>query len=312
MRALVFVFFSLFTLQIHAASFTFAAIGDVPYGPPEELASLVSRINPQSVAFTIHVGDIKSGGSLCSDDAYLKVRELFNRFEQPLIYTPGDNEWTDCHRKSCGAYDPLERLDKIRSLFFAGDESLGRQRIRMQSQADDPRYARYVENRRWSRGKVTFATLHMVGSNNNLQPELPSSSEFEARDEANIAWLRKTFEFARMRKDVAVILAMQADTFMAEPGPASGFTNWLAALRDEVARWNKPVLLIQGDTHVFRVDHPLKDTDGKPMSQLTRVVVPGEREPDPVLVEVNDARAEPFRLQRMGRSGNQATEEFRR
>ena len=264
------------------------------------------------MTFTIHVGDIKSGGSLCSDDAYLKVRELFNRFEQPLIYTPGDNEWTDCHRKSCGAYDPLERLDKIRSLFFAGDESLGRQRIRMQSQADDARYARYVENRRWSRGKVTFATLHLVGSNNNLQPELPSSSEFAARDEANIAWLRKTFEIARARKDVAVVLAMQADTFMAEPGPASGFTNWLAALRDEVARWNKPVLLIQGDTHVFRADHPLKDTDGKPMSQLTRVVVPGEREPDPVLVEVNDARAEPFRLQRMGRSGNQATEEFRR
>ena len=129
---------------------------------------------------------------------------------------------------------------------------------------------------------------------------------------SNIAWLRKTFEAARARKDVAVVLAMQADTFMAEPGPASGFTNWLAALRDEVIRWNKPVLLIQGDTHVFRVDHPLKDADGKPMRQLTRVVVPGEREPDPVLVEVDDTRAEPFRLQRVGSSGNPTAEEFRR
>ncbi len=293
MRARLFVMFSvcmLLSSHLHAAPFSFAAIGDVPYGPPEELASLVARINRLPVSFTIHVGDIKSGGSVCNDEAFLTVRELFNRFEQPLVYTPGDNEWTDCHRKSCGAYDPLERLEKIRQLFFAGDESLGKNTMRLSSQASETRFARYVENRRWSQGRVTFSTIHLVGSNNNLQPELPSSSEFAARDEANSAWLRTTFRLARERKDVAVVLAMQADTFVGEPGPASGFTHWLTALRDEVARWGKPVLLIQGDTHVFRLDHPLKDRDGKVMAQLLRVVVPGEREADPLMIDVDDSQ----------------------
>jgi hypothetical protein len=312
MRALLSLLFAsctLLSLHVHAATFSFAAIGDVPYGQPEELASLVARINRLPVAFTIHVGDIKSGGSVCSDDAYQTVRELFNRFEQPLIYTPGDNEWTDCHRKSCGAYDPLERLEKVRSLFFTDENSLGKRRMQLPSQASEARFSRYVENRRWSQGKLTFATLHLVGSNNNLQPELPSSSEFAARDEANIAWLRSTFEIARARNDVAVVLAMQADTFMTEPGPASGFTHWLAALREEVARWNKPVLLIQGDTHVHRIDHPLKDLDGKTMAKLMRVVVPGERDPDPLLIDVDDHHpSQIFRARILRRMPDKGTE----
>ncbi len=284
-----------------AASFTFAAIGDVPYGPPEELSALAVRLNRQPLAFTLHLGDIKTGSSRCSDDVYLKVRGLFNEFEQPLIYTPGDNEWTDCHRMLAGAYDPLERLEKIRSLFFATTDSHGKRKLTLQSQRGDTRHARHVENLRWAHGRVSFATLHLVGSNNNWQPELPSVSEFAAREEANLAWLRATFAAAKTRNDIAVVLAMQADTFFVESGPASGFTRWLHALADEVAHWGKPVLLLQGDSHRFRVDRPLRNVDGKPLMNLLRVVVPGERHPDAVLIEVDEAdAAEPFRLRLMG------------
>lgn len=280
-----------------ADPFSFAAIGDVPYGAPQELADMAEQVNRLPVAFTIHVGDIKSGGSVCSDEAFLTVRSLFERFDKPLIYTPGDNEWTDCHRRSCGSYDPLERLDKLRSLFFAADTSFGRQKRTLLSQGDDPRHGRHVENRRWHHGRITFATLHLVGSNNNWQPELPSVSEFSAREEANIAWLRASFAAAAARNDVAVVLAMQADTFFGKPGPASGFTRWLAALSEEVAAWKKPVLLIQGDTHVYRVDQPLKNADGSPLAQLLRVVVPGERDADVVLIDVDDRHpAQPFRV----------------
>ncbi len=298
--ALLAIAFLVSSSALQAATFSFAAIGDVPYGPPEELAELAVRVNRQPVAFTIHVGDIKSGGSRCSDEAFLTVRSLFDRFDRPLVYTPGDNEWTDCHRKSCGAYDPLERLEKIRSLFFAGPESLGRERIALQPQSSDPRFARYVENRRWSRGKLTFATLHLVGSNNNLQPELPSVSEFAARDEANIAWLRDSFAAAKARGDVAVVLAMQADTFFSAADERSGFRHFLAALSEEVAQWRKPVLLIQGDTHIYRSDRPLKDREGKPLENLLRVVVPGERDADAVMVDVDDSQAaQPFSLRRL-------------
>jgi hypothetical protein len=283
-----------------AEPFTFAAIGDLPYGSPQELAEMAEQVNRQPVAFTIHVGDIKSGGSVCSDDAFLTVRSLFDRFDKPLVYTPGDNEWTDCHRRSCGSYDPLERLDKLRQLFFATPDSLGKQKLALQTQGGSARHARFVENRRWQRGKLTFATLHLVGSNNNWQPELPSVSEFAAREEANIAWLRDTFDEARTRGDVAVVLAMQADTFFGQPVPDSGFTRWVAALADEVARWRKPVLLIQGDTHRYLVDRPLKQADGTPLPQLLRVVVPGEREADAVLIDVDDRRPEqPFRVRVM-------------
>ncbi len=291
-------------LSATAASFTFAAIGDVPYGPAEELGELAQRINRAAPAFTIHVGDIKSGGSKCSDEAFATVRRLFDEFEQPLVYTPGDNEWTDCHRRSCGQYDPLERLAKLRAMFFSTPESFGKRKLALQSQAAQAGFGKYVENRRWSVGRVSFVTLHLVGSNNNWQPELPSVSEYAGRDEANIAWLRDSFAQAKARKDVAIVLAMQADTFYGEPKSDSGFTRWLAALTEEVEGWGKPVLLIQGDTHLHRVDQPLKNARGMPLPQLTRVVVPGEHKPDAVMVTVDDERADqPFSLRLLGLSG---------
>ena len=277
----------IFPASVFAQSFTFAAIGDVPYGPHEEFAALVDKINTQSLAFTIHVGDIKSGSTVCSDETFLSVRQLFDRFDRALIYTPGDNEWTDCHRVNNGRYDPLERLEKIRQLFFASNESLGKQRLPLQTQSSQKSFTPFVENRRWSQGKVRFATLHLVGSNNNLQPGLPSSSEFAAREHANIAWLKETFAEAKANMDSAVVLAMQADTFFGEPRKGSGFVRWNAALAQEVAAWGKPVLLIQGDTHQYLIDNPLKDASGKPLRQLVRVVVPGEREADAVLIAVD-------------------------
>lgn len=280
-----------------AQSFTFAAIGDVPYGPHEDFAALIDKLNGQPLAFTIHVGDIKSGSTVCSDETFLSVRKLFDRFDRALIYTPGDNEWTDCHRLNNGRYDPLERLEKIRQLFFASSESLGKQRLSLQTQSSQESFTSYVENRRWSQGKVRFASLHLVGSNNNLQPGLPSSSEFAAREHANIAWLRETFAEAKSNMDVAVVLAMQADTFFGEPRKGSGFVRWNAALAEEVAAWGKPVLLIQGDTHQYLIDSPLKDASGKPLRHLVRVVVPGESQADAVLINVDPAdAAAPFRF----------------
>ena len=285
----------IFPISGFAQSFTFAAIGDLPYGPHEEFAGLIHKLNGQPLAFTIHVGDIKSGSTVCSDETFLSVRQLFDRFDRALIYTPGDNEWTDCHRVSNGRYDPLERLEKIRQLFFASSESLGKQRLPLQMQSSQKSFTSFVENRRWSQGKVRFATLHLVGSNNNLQPGLPSSSEFAAREYANIAWLKETFAEAKANRDEAVVLAMQADTFFGEPRKGSGFVRWNAVLAEEVAAWEKPVLLIQGDTHQYLTDRPLKDAKGNPLSQLVRVVVPGESQADAVLIRVDTAdKAAPF------------------
>ena len=71
-------------------------------------------------------------------------------FEQGVVYTPGDNEWTDCHRRSNGGYDPLERLGKIRQLFYSPTKSRGMNPITLVSQAQmQPAYSAFVENQRW-------------------------------------------------------------------------------------------------------------------------------------------------------------------
>src|SRR3712207_4479824 len=94
------------------SAYSFAVIGDIPYGA-EQVTSfprVVEQINADpSVSLVNHLGDIKSGSTECSD-AYLSgIRRSFDRFADPLVYTPGDNEWTDCHRPNNGGYNPLER-----------------------------------------------------------------------------------------------------------------------------------------------------------------------------------------------------------
>ena len=46
-----------------------------------------------------------------------------------------------------------------------------------------------VENRRWTVGGVTYATLNIQGSCNNLCDTAPNPAEFAARNAATIAWM---------------------------------------------------------------------------------------------------------------------------
>ncbi len=250
--------------------FEVALIGDARYRPDEYPKFLRVRdvINAERVAFTIHIGDIKGGGS-CADRVYTEARELFDGFDSPLVYTPGDNEWTDC-----GDRRPRERLAFLRRVFFTDDQSLGRQRLRLERQSTD-----YPENARWRFNRVTFATLHVVGSNNNLpeatRPEgtLGDAGEYAARNAANLAWLAQTFQAARADGSVAVVLAMQADpAFERAPAQRPGYADLLAALARETEAFAKPVALVHGDSHVSRVDRPLEDpATGRTVENFTRV-----------------------------------------
>lgn len=103
------------------SSYVFGVIGDVPYGADQVAAfpGWVDQISADAdVRFVAHVGDIKSGSSVCSDEYFDFIRAEFDRFDTPLVFTPGDNEWTDCHRPNNGAYDPYERLDALRARFY--------------------------------------------------------------------------------------------------------------------------------------------------------------------------------------------------
>ena len=57
------------------------------------------------------MGDTKAGSTSCSDES---LRAHAAHFERAVVYSVGDNEWTDCHRASNGSFDPPDRLALIR------------------------------------------------------------------------------------------------------------------------------------------------------------------------------------------------------
>jgi hypothetical protein len=265
--------------------------GDVPYSPEQVTSgvpNLIADMNRQRLAFSVHDGDIKAGGDRCDQVVYDQFEAYLNSLKAPALYTPGDNEWTDCDRPAAGAYDSEERLELIRSTFFDSPRSFGQRRMRVEQQE-----APYVENLRWRAGRVVYATLHVVGSDNNLGDVAPDPVEFAGRDAATNEWLRETFAAARRADAAGVFLVIQANpgfdasdptrapvrdprTLLNADGQPDGFTNFLRLLRVESVAFGKPVVLVHGDSHYFRIDKPFQDEQGRRLETLTRLETPGD------------------------------------
>jgi hypothetical protein len=246
--------------------FTFAVIGDIPYGADKiaQFPRVVDQINadPQ-VQFVDHLGDIKSGSSPCTDAYNQMIRAQFDRFADPLVYTPGDNEWTDCHRTGA---NPLERLQAVRTTFFdRPGHTLGRQSVGLSSQAGQG----LPENVSYQRAGVSFAALHVVGSDNSLlpwdgigktEPTPEQVAEEQHRTQAVIDLINRTFDQADGRR--AVVLMMQADMFdptFPHPDQANfgAFRPIVATIAQRAAEFEGPVYLLNGDSHLYNADHPL-------------------------------------------------------
>jgi hypothetical protein len=272
-----------------------AVFGDTPYGAvqiadmPNFLASLN---NDPSIVGSVHLGDIKDGGSRCDTSYFQFVFDSFNSLKKPFLYTPGDNEWTDCHRFSNGTYAPLERLAVLRSMFYPTPGlTMGQSKRQVLSQSSITGFEPFVENQFWVEAGAAFALFHVVGSNNGLLPwygDDPTHShqddpaarvgEVTARNAANLDWLDRTFAAARAYGTATVVLIMQADMWAG--GASNGFNDTIQRIAQRTLAYGKPVLLIQGDSHVFKVDNPLANGDPghgvtTPVPNLTRLVVQG-------------------------------------
>ena len=281
----------------------FLAFGDMPYVWPKDLARLAKLIeagNGLDPDFMVHLGDIKGGGAPCTEEAYRTVLELLQRSAPPLIYTPGDNEWTDCRRPSAGGYDPAERLAVLRRIFFPPGRSLGRHPIEVEEQSREPGFAPYVENRRWRMGDTLFATLHVVGSNNNLGFDAAGDEEHQARMRAVFAWMEETFALAKQSGAAAVVLLFQADPLFEIPFPfRSGFNAFIAELERETRGFDHPVLLVHGDSHRLVLDRPVRTPSNQIVPNLVRLVVPGASSIEGVLVSVDPDDDPPFAFARV-------------
>jgi len=278
------------------STYSFAVIGDVPYGAAQLAAfpRWIQQINAdRSVRSVVHLGDIKNGSSSCTDAYFAMIRSDFDTFEDPLVYTPGDNEWTDCHRvvSDGPSFNPLERLAELREVFF--DEpgrSLGQKQLNVESQAAQG----FPENVIYHQDEVTFVAAHVPGSNNamvpwtgNTAPTTEQTAAYEARNAANMAVLHQSFAEAKERGGRGVVVLQQADMFdptlTPTPNDIGYFTSWVQALVDEAAAFDGAVYLFDGDSHLYNVDQPL--AAGSPWlttygvsgsaDNLTRVTVDG-------------------------------------
>jgi len=248
--------------------FEFALIGDVPYGvlPGQDYApfdALIREVNDsRKLKWVLHAGDIKSGSTECSDAMFMDRLQRYNQFNKPVVLTPGDNEWTDCHRVAAGQYQPLERLAKLREVFFIDPGvTIGGKPIAVETQAAIVGYEEFPENVRWVEQNVVFAVMHVVGSN-NAENEFPGRTEADddevvRRTNAALEWMNSTFNKAKDMNSPAVFLMIHANPNLERSDAiGSAFSGFIAALESHVTDYGKPVVLAHGDSHYFRVDKP--------------------------------------------------------
>jgi hypothetical protein len=294
--------------------------GDLPYSAVQAdpgVPNLIADMNASKLEFTVHDGDLKAGNGpssnppsvICDANLYNTALGWFNSLEGAAMFTPGDNDWTDCDRPSNGGFDSLGRLELERQLFFSTVYSLGTKPIKqeVQSGANEPKClggtnasphpTDCVENRRWDVKGVTYATVNVQGSCNNLCDTAPNAAEEAARNTADIQWLDETFKEATDDGSAAVMIIMQADPgFDATDGtraplrdpktlaedlakdgnPFDGFQSFLVALRNDTIAFERPVVLVYGDSHYFRIDKPLVDAQGRRLENFTRVETFGD------------------------------------
>jgi hypothetical protein len=313
---------------------TIAVYGDAPYGTTptdteqfDATPAFIDSINADAdVELVIHAGDIHSGKQYCTEAYDRSVYDLWTQFDAPLIYTPGDNEWTDCHKaaEGGGSYDaetgdidyvldpsgapvdyargnPTQNLDLLRSIFFArpGRTLGGSKRVLSQNFTFDPRHpsdAKFVENVLWAQAKVVFATVNVPGGSNNDQDvwygaPVESAEQAVERTErtgAALRWLDLAFGAGQLLRAKGVVLVLQADMWDPEKGAEhqAGYEPLVSAIARHVADFPGPVLMINGDSHVYLSDNPLSAADplnyvhpGHDLQNFRRVVVHGSTSP---------------------------------
>jgi hypothetical protein len=227
-------------------------LGDVPYteGEIERLDAVIDRINRENLAFVVHVGDIGSSEQACTDDWLLERKKQFSRIRHPFLLIPGDNEWSDCR-------NPMERLGRWRAQFCEKETipNLARQT------------GPYCEHVRWEAGGWVFVALNVPGSNNNVR-----NPEHAPRMRAVHSWLDEAALLAEKRKGLVVL--MQANPFVTVP--RDGYQSLRNRLRELGDRFPGRVVLVHGDTHIYRDDEPLPglrrvEVWGSPFVDWTRL-----------------------------------------
>jgi predicted phosphodiesterase len=317
----------------HAQSqkFQFAAIGDTAYSKrsEQEFDRMIAAMNRENLAFIVHVGDFEADprpyernpdkiSMPCTDESFARVLASFQRSAHPLVLTPGDNDWSDCHLLKARKVDPLERLAKLREMFFPEGRSLGQRTMVVDSLAKEQGFVKFRENLTWTMNGVVFATLHTVGSNDNFGRTAEMDAEHAERKAANTAWMKKAFATARAPEVRGLVLLTQANVAfeshwteslrsryvrsaggkVPKDAESTAYDALVDALMTEMESFRKPVLFVHGDTHLFRVNKPLISKKARRFFQnFTRVEVFGDPDTHWVRITVDPSKPELFTIE---------------
>ena len=307
--------------QSSGQGYSFGVWGDMPYkkaGDDAKLPAVLQSINQSDIAFSIYDGDIKDGSSQCTNEIYTDALKMFGSMAKPVVYVPGDNEWTDCHRLNNGGMDSLERLSHLRKVMYPTINSLGQTQMPLEHQGKLGE--KFVENTRFNRGGVVFVGINMPGSNNNLvlnAKECTNKSarkaaqcdagnaEYLERDAANVEWMAASFAQAKATNAAGLVVVVQADPGFdwpeteevdesAFPG-VSGYRFFMENLVKQTESFKGQVLFVHGDTHFFKIDKPLY-RPGKVLPNLTRLQTFGSPSLHWVKVTVDTNSANVFQI----------------
>jgi len=307
-----------------AEPFSMGLWGDMPYAKANDapaIPALIADINASDIAFSMYDGDIKDGSSECTDAIYTDAIAMFDSLTAPVIYVPGDNEWTDCHRTNNGGWDNIERLTHIRQTMFDTADTFGQTKMPVDHQGAPGE--KFAENTRYSRDGAMFVGLNVPGSNNNMvadddactkksarTPEqcAADNAEYQERDAANIAWLTDSFAKAKEAGDKGIMIAIQADMGFDVPETEDddesrmpgkeGYAAFLDALIAQTEGYDGQVVLVHGDTHYFKIDKPLPDAFHT-LANLTRVQTFGSPNVHWIQVDVDATTRDVFTFRPM-------------
>ena len=122
----------------------------------------------------------------------------------------------------------------------------------------------------WVDAGVVFVTINLPGGSNNDQDvwygaatETPAQAqERTERTGADLRWLDAAFALARVTHANGVVIGAQADMWDPEKGAAhqSGYEPIVRSVASHTTQFGKPVLMFNGDSHVYRSDNPLSPT----------------------------------------------------
>jgi hypothetical protein len=178
-------------------------------GGEKQLRQALDDSSEKSLAFVVVTG-IKGEKEGCTDSLYEERRALIDAAKRPMIVALAGSDWTEC-KSSAGKSNAIERLNRMRELYFGEPVSLGQKKLAVTRQSTSPRFRSYAENSHWQIGKVLYATLNLPNNNNHFRPEAGRNNEFEDRLVANRFWLNRLFSLARTEQCEAIVLFSEGD-----------------------------------------------------------------------------------------------------